>query len=305
MLLLEWLIREYPTAKRQTLRRMVQEGRVSINGQPARSLKAAVGQKDEVRVMRREAPPPPSVEPLAVVHEDEDVLVVVKPAGLLTSTVARERRPTAFGIVRQYVEKREPSARVGIVHRLDRDASGLLVFSKNHLAHRSLKAQFFEHSVQRVYTAIVRGHPRPEKGKVESSLVELPDGSVRSSLGPTAQEAVTEYEVVREAGDFSVLRLTLQTGRKHQIRVHLSERAWPVVGDPVYGKGGAAKMRQKPETAAGGRLMLAATLLAFTHPRTGQRQVFETPVPPEFEEFLAAAVNPGSGPGPAGSAGTG
>src|ERR1051325_2340774 len=129
--LLEWLGQKYPTAKRQTLRDMVGEGRVTINGKLARSVKEAVGEMDRVVVGKRRQKPRASIEPLKIIHEDEDVLVLFKPPGLLTSTVARERRPTAIGLVRNYLEDRQPRARAGIVHRLDRDASGLLVFSKS------------------------------------------------------------------------------------------------------------------------------------------------------------------------------
>jgi RluA family pseudouridine synthase len=203
-----------------------------------------------------------------VIYEDRDVLVVAKAAGLLTSTVPRERRPTLLAAVRNYVGEREPRARVGLIHRLDRDAQGLLVFSKSHEAYTSLKSQFFHHTVDREYTAMVEGTPSPPKGTVRSRLVERADGTVYSTRrADGGQQAVSDYEVVSRARGRSVVRATLHTGRKHQLRVHLSDRGSPVVGDKMYGKPDA------------GGLRLAATRLAFDHPRSGKRMEFCLPPP--------------------------
>lgn len=257
----------FPTAKNQTLKQMVADGRVSVSGRRARKLSQLIASGDAVRVDER--PPAraakPTLAPLALVHEDADVLVINKPAGMLTSTVPRERRPTALAIVRRYIEATSPHARVGLIHRLDRDASGLLVFSKSDLAYESLKTQFFKHTVERVYEAIVRGSLNPKKGKIESRLVERADGSVHSTKQHgRGERALTEYEVMTEAEGQATVRVTLHTGRKHQIRVHLSERGWPIVGDTVYGAG-------EP-----GGLQLRATCLAFTHPRSGQRVRYDS-----------------------------
>src|SRR6267142_2338907 len=230
--LFEWLGRKFPSAKKQTLREMVSEGRVRINGRPAKTVKEAVGESDKVVISRTALPAQASIDPLKIIHEDEDVLVVFKPPGLLTSTVARERRPTAIALVRNYLADRDARARAGIVHRLDRDAAGLLVFSKNNQAHQSLKKQFFQHSVHREYLAVVHGVVSPAKGRIESYLVELSDGAVRDTHPHgKGQKAITDYEVVRQRSKLAVVRVTLQTGRKHQIRAHFAQRKNPVVGD--------------------------------------------------------------------------
>src|SRR5262249_11749999 len=154
--------------------------------------------------------------------------VVDKPPGLLTSTVPREPRATLLAQVRGHVAAKERRARVGLIHRLDRDASGLLVFSKNNAAYESLKRQFFEQLVERVYMASVDGRPPELKGRIRSRLVELTDGRVRSTKAPDkGQAALTEYIVLRQFGGRALLRVTLHTGRKHQIRAHLSERGMP------------------------------------------------------------------------------
>lgn len=275
--LIDWLSRKYPLAKRQTLKRMVESRRVRINGRPAVRLKQPLGPEDRIEVSdanRQERSTAKKIDPrLRIVYEDLDLIVVDKPAGLLTSTVARERRPTLLAAVRAHVAKSDARARVGLIHRLDRDASGLLVFSKNNQAYRSLKSQFFHHSVTREYAAVVDGTPTPLKGRIESRLAERADGVVHTTTRLNhGQIAITDYEVLKAEAGKSFLRVTLHTGRKHQIRVHLAGRGVPIVGDQVYG----------PSAHKLGRLMLTATRLVIQHPRTGKPSEFVLPLPREF-----------------------
>jgi 23S rRNA pseudouridine1911/1915/1917 synthase len=272
--LLDWLIEHYPNAKRQTFKNMLTARRIRINARPALQLKQPLAEQDHVVVTGRQAVPNRLPDPsLSIVYEDADLLVVHKPAGLLTSTVEKEKRPTLLARVRQYVAEREPRARVGLIHRLDRDASGLLIFSKNDSAYRSLKAQFFHHTVRREYLAVVHGVPNPPAGTIESFLVERTDGTVRSTrqIGK-GQRAVTGYETIKIERGLSLLRVTLETGRKHQIRAHLREKNLPIVGDQVYGR----------ENDPAPRLMLAAIKLSIVHPRTGNELTWTTDVPAEF-----------------------
>lgn len=271
---LEWLLIRYPTAKRQTLKRMVLAGRVLVNGRPASRLTQALAPGDQIDVIeqssRRTEPEDAGLR--GIVYEDADLLVVDKPAGMLTSTVPRERRPTLLADVREYLARRDPRARLGLIHRLDRDASGLLIFSKNDRAYQSLKEQFYHHTVGREYRAVVHGIPDPPAGRIESRLVERADGAVHSTRQHgKGQLAVTEYQVIRSEGKLSLLRVVLHTGRKHQIRVHLRERGWPVVGDVLYAP---------PDNAP--RLMLAAVRLTVRHPRTADEITFSAPIPREF-----------------------
>jgi 23S rRNA pseudouridine1911/1915/1917 synthase len=217
-----------------------------------------------------------------VVYEDRDLLVVSKPPGLLTSTVPREKRPTLLALVRQYVAEHDRRARVGLIHRLDRDAQGLLVFSKCNEAYQSLKSQFFHHTVKRAYMAVVQGTPRQKAGTIRSRLIERADGTVYSTDRPSAGDmAMTEYATLSSSGNRSILRVVLQTGRKHQVRVHLSERGTPVIGDSMYGR---------PDPAG---LHLAATELAFDHPRTGERVEFKyTPSFAELKDQRRVAETP-------------
>jgi 23S rRNA pseudouridine1911/1915/1917 synthase len=277
--LLDRLAAELPTAKRQTLRRIIADGRVRVNGIRATRATQQLSGEDKIEVsdqparatdaQRAKAKRRPGCPPLDIIYEDDDLLVVNKPAGLLTSTVPREKRPTALALVREYLAETSPKSRVGLIHRLDRDASGLLVFSKSHAAYDSLKTQFFKHTVDRVYEAIVHGKPNPPAGTIESYLLERADGSVHSTdRHAKGQCAITHYETIETKAKRSRLRVRLQTGRKHQIRVHLSERGCPIVGDTVYGRDDT-----KNEAAKG--LMLAAVELAFDHPRTRKRMLFK------------------------------
>lgn len=257
---------------------MVEAGRVRVNGRRAGRLSQPLAPSDVVEVAGRQSAEPSKAIPDAglsfeILHEDADLLVVNKPAGLLTSTVPRERRPTLLADVRTYVAQREPRARVGLIHRLDRDASGLLVFSKNDAAYQSLKSQFFHHSVTREYLAVVRGTPNPPSDRIENRLSERIDGTVHATRqAGRGQVAISEYQVLKTERRLSLVRVTLHTGRKHQIRVHLAGRGTPVVGDAVYGPPG-----QPPS-----RLMLAAVRLVTTHPATGKPLKFELPAPIEF-----------------------
>jgi 23S rRNA pseudouridine1911/1915/1917 synthase len=280
MTLHDRLSRDFPNAKRQTLKRMVQNRRVMINGIVARRLDQAIKSEDRIVVdaARQKIASPPRL-PFVIVHEDLDILVIDKPAGLLTSTVPREPRPTAIAAVREYLRVADPAARAGLIHRLDRDASGLLVFSKNNPAFDSLKKQFFHHSVSRFYHAIVSPAPKKPSRRIESFLVERADGSVHSARGAgRGQRAVTTFDVAKCRGRFALLRIKLHTGRKHQIRVHLSEIGSPVLGDVQYGG--------KPHKKG---IMLAAVELAFDHPRTGKRAVFTIPAASDriVAEFIA------------------
>ena len=266
-LLIDWLIRTYPASKKTTLKQMIDDGRVTINGRPANRLKTPIAATDKIVVAeraRQRASVGPSLSPLTVVYEDADLLVIDKPPGLLTSTGPREKRPTALAIITSFYAS-NPRVQIGLVHRLDRDASGLLVFAKTPPAIDSLKSQFFHHSVGRVYEAFVHGSPRQKKGTIESYLIESKEGKIFNTRDTRrGQRAVTHVEVIDSANGVSRLRVKLETGRKHQIRVHLSTRGHPIVGDNVYG----------PQPPKSDRLQLRAIELDLDHPRTGKRMEF-------------------------------
>lgn len=270
--LLQWLLKTYPSAKRQTLRQMVEHGRIFISGTQAKSLKQAVAPTDKVEIKTRSHRAVAGLAPLTLVYEDADILVIDKPTGLLTSTTAKERRPTAIAIIDNYLNPYNSPP--GIVHRLDRDASGLLVFSKTPAAFTGLKRQLLDRSVSRVYCAIVSGIPKKPSDIIKTLLVEHADGTIHVTGNQfKGQEAITEYEIVaKKAKQHAMLRVTLHTGRKHQIRAHLAHLGFPILGDRVY----------NPSTPEASRLMLCAVELCFNHPRTGKFMEFKIPAPAEF-----------------------
>jgi 23S rRNA pseudouridine1911/1915/1917 synthase len=276
---------DFPTAKQQTLKRMVGDRRVRVNGELAKRLDQVVNPDDRVTVTSASKDSRSDLRPpFEIMHEDRDILVVIKPAGLLTSTTPRERRPTLIAAVRDYLQTTDPSAIAGLIHRLDRDSSGLLVFSKNREAFVSLKMQFFHHAISRIYHAIVSPSPKSDSGRIENYLLERADGSVHSTRSTTrGQRAVTLWDVANRRSDFALLRVQLHTGRKHQIRAHLSESGYPILGDTQYG----GKSHKKG-------LMLVAVELAFDHPRSGKRMVFSLPKSADRATAIFMAIGPGS-----------
>jgi len=274
--LLDCLAERYPTAKRTTLRRMIQAGRVRINDVVAKSANQSVEVSDRLTTDDRPSPKLPTPDrrsDLAIVYEDDDILVANKPAGLLTATNAREKRQTLLALVREHIHARHLRAQVGLIHRLDRDAAGLLVFSKNHQSYLSLKEQFFKHTVHREYSAIVHGVPKEATGRIESRLVERADGTVHATRESGKGElAISHYQGVKAFGNRALVKIILETGKKHQIRVHLSSIGNPIVGDLVYGP----RSDSPP-------LMLAATQLGFVHPRDCRPMKFGIEPPPYFD----------------------
>jgi 23S rRNA pseudouridine1911/1915/1917 synthase len=233
-----------------------------------------------IRLQTGEEARPPRQWPFDIVHADDDLLVINKPSGLLTSSVPREKRPTALAIAREWAAVHKPRSKVGLVHRLDADASGLLVFSLNNSAHATLKKQFADHAAGRIYLALVAAAVTPKSGTIRSLLVEHVDGTVHVTRnGQHGQSAVTHYETVSKQGQQTLLRVTLETGRKHQIRSHLASRGWPIMGDPLYAGAPAS------------RLMLHGTALRLTHPRTGEPVEFNSPLPSAFEQALTPTAN--------------
>jgi len=277
MTILDALAKKFPSMSRTSLRDLLAEHRVSVAGTVVINAKFDVEDESAVEVAQRSQPSRSSAPiPFEIIHQDSSLIVINKPAGLLTSSVPREKRPTALGILRQHLKQKVE--RVGLVHRLDMDASGLLVFSANADAHHHLKNQFAAKSSERIYHAIVDRPVKQVSGRIESFLVELIDGSVRPTLDRRqGKRAITHFTVIRRAGRFTLLEVKLETGRKHQIRAHLLERGWPIVGDPLY---------HPNRLLNRSRMMLAATRLALVHPKSNRRVEWSIDLPQEFTAIL-------------------
>lgn len=272
--LLDVLRERFPEASGRTLRQMLASDRVRVNGAPERVAKRPIGAGDVVEVAGRRAPLDPRVR---ILFEDDALMVVDKAAGLLTVPSPVVLHETAESFLNLYAGARPGEARIHHVHRLDRDTSGVLVFAKGEYVRDRLQELFAVHDVERVYVAIVRGKLRPLAGTLRSFLAEDSDKRVRTVANATlGKEAITRYRTIASGRRYSILELTLETGRRHQIRIQLAEAGHPVLGDAVYDKGGEDPL---------GRLALHAKHLAFAHPRTGRRMTFTVDPPAAFREL--------------------
>jgi 23S rRNA pseudouridine1911/1915/1917 synthase len=240
---------------------------VRVNDTIVRRGDAAVAADDRVTLGA-----PPAVFPAALrlIHEDHDLLVVDKPAGLLTIATERERHRTAYRMLADYVAAQPGRRRLFIVHRLDRETSGLLVFAKSPAAKRALQAQFEARTVERVYMAVVEGRVAASAGTLRARVAEDPR-SLRVRTARHGRDAITRYRVVERRHESTVLELTLETGRRGQIRAQLAALGHPIVGDAAFGS------RRNPV----GRMCLHATRLGILD-GMGRAVAFQSPAPAEF-----------------------
>lgn len=291
-----------PELTRSRIKRLVVDGRVRVDGEPVKAgHRLRSGERLEVVI-----PPPPAITPepealpLVVVYEDAHLLVVDKAAGMTVHPGAGRPGGTLVNALLGRGVPLSPVGaplRPGIVHRLDRGTSGLLVVAKTEAAHRALSAALAERGVTRRYWALVWGEPRPAAGAISASLARSRADRRRIRVVASGgRTAVTRYRVLARAPEVSALALILETGRTHQIRAHFKHLGHPVFGDPEYGgrgrraAGSAPEVRQRVRSALDrlDRQALHAALLAFRHPATGKKLVFESALPEDILEAAAA-----------------
>jgi len=267
--LLELLAGWFPDASRTTLRDMLQQGRVSVEDEIEKNARRKLKKGNRVEVGRRTTASNLAPD-IALLFEDDDLLVVVKPEGLLTVAAKGEQDETVQRHLNAYMKSKR-CGRVHLVHRLDRDTSGVMMFAKNLGTRELLKDTFAAHDIDRVYIAIVEGKPPSEEGTIRSYLQENERTLVvRSVKDPKAGKlAVTHYRVLAAGKRYAKLEVRLETGRKNQIRAQFSESGFPIAGDTRYGA------KSDPL----GRLGLHAFLLGFKHPHTGKMMRFTAPIP--------------------------
>ena len=265
--------------------RLLAEGAVTVGGRPAaKNTRIAAGDAVGVTLPPvRETETLPEDIPIEIVYEDDDVLVVNKPKGMVVHPAVGNYTGTLVNAVMYHCGERLSSIngviRPGIVHRIDKDTSGLLMIAKNDMAHESLSAQLAAHSITRRYTALVYDNLVQDEGTVDAPIGR--DSANRLRQAVTAQNskrAVTHWRVLERFGRYTLIEARLETGRTHQIRVHMAYIKHPLVGDPVYGP--------KKQSLTQDGQMLHAGVLGFVHPRTGSYMEFTAPLPAYFTEIL-------------------
>ena len=213
--------------------------------------------------------------PFEIVFEDDHLIVVNKPSGLLTIATEKEKERTLYHIVRDYVVSKNPHGRIFIVHRLDRDTSGIVLFAKDEKTKNQLQENWNEYVLLREYTAIVTGHPKEESGQIVQYLKETKANLVYVSPREDGKKAITNYFVLKTSDKYSMLKVTIETGRKNQIRVAFASKKMPILGDKKYG-----------EKSKVNRLYLHANRLKLYYPVIKKEILFETSIPTEFKKMM-------------------
>lgn len=269
---------------RSTLAAWIKEGAVLVNGKQVKSsYKAKAG--DEVTITVPETKET-AIEaeniPLDIVYEDDDLIVVNKPQGMVVHPAAGHATGTLVNALLYHAPLSTINGefRPGIVHRIDRDTSGLLMVAKNDKAHQALAAELKAHKTERYYYALVRGEFKEDKGTVDAPIGRHPKDRKKQAVVPGGRDAVTHFEVLERFNGYTLLKLALETGRTHQIRVHMQYIGHPVVGDPTYGH-----QQVIEDIKLKGQLLHAKTLV-LTQPSTGEKMTFDSELPATFERVL-------------------
>lgn len=283
---------EVPT--RSSLRRWIDNGFVTVDGQRKKAGYALrLGEK--VRVVQ---PPPRPVRlaaeeiPLSIVFEDDHLIVLNKPAGIVVHPGAGNPTGTLANALLHHLrrEAADDSIRPGIVHRLDKDTSGLIVAAKNDRIHEALASQFKERQVEKTYLALVYGRVQPPEGRIEKPLGRDSRRRTRMSVrSRKPRQALTEYKVERYFDELTLVEVRLLTGRTHQIRVHFESIGFPIVGDSTYMAGRKKLLRpvSRQVEASAQRQFLHAASLGFSHPVSGEKLALSVPLPPELDALLS------------------
>ena len=295
----KYIVESVTDLSRNRLQHLIEQEKVLVNGHPTKASHIVrCGEKIEIDI-----PPPRKLEftpeeiPLDIIYEDSNLLVVNKPAGMVVHPAFANYSGTLVNALLYYCKHLSSiggSERPGLVHRLDKDTSGLLVVAKDDVTHAGLSARFAKHDIERVYCAVVWGQLKSRTGRIEANILRSPRDRTRMILNPAGKFAATNYEVMEEFRLLSLLQVNLETGRTHQIRVHMASIGHPVFGDPTYnGRNSQLGGLNHDDTQFAIELLkrfkhqvLHAQTLGFKHPITGELLRFETPLPPAMESLL-------------------
>ena len=289
---LDAFLAECTDLSRSAAVRLIESGCVRVNGVVEEHKKTPLSAGWAISLTRPEVEPYEVTAediPLNIVYEDEALLVINKPKGLVVHPAAGNEHGTLVNALLYHCGDSLSGiggvARPGIVHRIDKDTSGLLVVAKTDAAHRALAAQLEDHSLYREYRAIVQGGFKADTGTVDAPIGRHPKDRKKMAVildgMHTAKRAVTHYTVLADYGKFTELSLRLETGRTHQIRVHMAHLGHPLLGDTLYGGGGTAFEKKHANLLSG--QALHAERISFVHPESGERVTFSSPLPEEFE----------------------
>nr|WP_246313847.1 RluA family pseudouridine synthase [Paenibacillus foliorum] len=273
--LLNFLITTLSNQGRNSIKSILSRGQVSVNNKVVTVYNHPLQPGQTVSIRKDRAPEAPPMIGLTILHEDEDVVVIQKDSGLLSvaSDQAHEDELTAYRQLTAHVRIGNPKNRIFVVHRLDRDTSGVMLFAKSEHVQQTLQNAWQDTVKERTYVALVEGMVKKQEGTISSWLKESATLKMYSSPYPNdGQHAVTHYKVIQSNRNFSLLEVHLETGRKNQIRVHMQDIGHPIAGDKKYGS------TTKPIN----RLGLHARVLSFIHPRSGELLRFETEIPKSF-----------------------
>jgi len=282
--LMKFLLQTFSHKSRNHVKSLLTHKSVFVDGKPVSQYNYLLkpGQEVEIKtgVQKQEER---KFSGLEIIYEDNDLIVIYKPEGLLSIATEDEKKETAYSLLSQYVKSQDRKNRIFIVHRLDRETSGVMMFAKSPNVQELLQEAWNMNVTERTYLSIVEGHIENDKGTISSFLRESKAFIVHSSQEPVkgSQKAITHYKVLQRNKVYSLVEVTLETGRKNQIRVHMQDMGHPVIGDKKYGS------TVNPIK----RLGLHAWVLAFTHPITKQELRFQTEIPKAFERLFQSTNN--------------
>lgn len=275
--LFDFLIAAMPARKRTTVKELLKHSQVAVNGMPVTQFDTELQPDDRVEVNLTRAFKVFSNRRVKLVYEDDDVMVIEKGYGLLSMGTDKVKDGTAYSIMRDYVKWQDPRNKLFIVHRLDRDTSGLMMFAKNPTAKETMQHNWNNMVISRKYIAMVEGKVEQDQGVIRSYLAENKQFEVYSTDDPSEGElAVTRYKVIKRGQRYTMLEVELDTGRKNQIRVHMKDLGHPIAGDRKYGAGPSIIHR----------LALHAQTLRFVHPLTRRDMNFSTDIPGSFWKLV-------------------
>ncbi len=277
--LLKFLRSAIPHKSRNNIKTLLRDRQVLVDGQTVTLHNHPLKSQQKVEVRWSKFPEEKQYRGISIVFEDSDLIVIDKHAGVLSIATKKERVETAYGFLSRHVKKQNPKNKVFVVHRLDRDTSGLMIFAKGERIKRVLQDTWHTTVTERTYVAVVEGEVKEPEGIITSYLKESKALIVYSSQNPDyGRKAVTHYQTIKSNKKYSLLKVNLETGRKHQVRVHMKELGHSIVGDKKYGS----------TVNPIGRIALHALVLALTHPITKEHLRFETPVPRKLLRLFQA-----------------